>query len=144
MFLWRKAEVVFALCVVVLLLGIGLPFEIGGTLQEAQFSTWLAPQGLVTLYSASPQRPPFMITSALTCLCNQMVSEPFSCLLLTIFNKRLLFRWILFRARQRVATSEQEMRAQSQYGQLPLWFLGRNPGLMINRRANNKQPVPNA
>ena len=51
-----------------------------------------------------------------------MVREPFSCLLLTIFNKRLLFRWILFRARQRVATSEQEMRAQSQYGQLPLCF----------------------
>ena len=58
--------------------------------------------------------------------CNQMVSEPFSCLLLTIFNKRLLFRWILFRVRQRVATSEQEMRAQSQYGQLPLCILVRN------------------
>ena len=48
------------------------------------------------------------------------------------------------RARQRLATSEQEMGAQSQYGQVPECFLGRNPGLLINQRAYNKRPVPNA
>ena len=36
------------------------------------------------------------------------------------------------------------MRAQSQYGQVPECFLGRNPGMLINQRAYNKRPMPNA
>ncbi len=69
--------------------------------------------------------------------CNQMVSVARQEINIIALN-------CISRARQRLATSEQEMGAQSQYGQVPECFLGRNPGLLITQRAYNKRPVPNA